>query len=262
MEEFGIIRVKNTSYSRYEELLIRRDNLLKEAFIWQREYVAEFGDLILKVFEKKLDCIRKKKTIEFCQRALNYGKAVDQELLQAFLAEEMAAFQAQLDAMIDDNNAAKMRETVSEMDLLKIKKIYHKLVKMIHPDINPLTNETPALLELWERVQIAYKCNKLPDMEEAEVLVVAALEQLGIGNMEIEIPDIEDKIAEVEAEILKIRETEPYTYQYLLNDAEAVEEKKKSLEEELISFEEYGQQLDEILEGIMASGVKIKWDMN
>ena len=60
-----IIRVKNSAYSRYEELLLRRDELRKEAFQLERQYVRTFGDLILQVFEKKIECIRKNKTIEF-----------------------------------------------------------------------------------------------------------------------------------------------------------------------------------------------------
>ena len=70
-----IIRGKSTSYARYEELITRRDSLKKEAFQYHRAYIREFGDLILKVFRKKIECIQKKKTIEYCQAALNHGKA-------------------------------------------------------------------------------------------------------------------------------------------------------------------------------------------
>lgn len=257
-----IIKVKNTSYARYEELLMQRDNLKKEAFIMQRNYVAEFGDLILKVFEKKLECIRKKKTIEFAQAAANHGKTVDTDELQAYLQQEMAAFQEQLDAMIDDTKSAKERETITEHDLLKIKRVYHKLVKLIHPDINPMTNENEDLSDLWQRVQIAYNCNDLKDIEELELLVTTALEKMGVGTMEIEIPDIEDKIAEIEAEILRIRETDPYMYKFLLEDPDAVAEKNKSLNEELKSYEDYLAQLDEILNGLLKNGVTFTWRMN
>ena len=80
-----MIRGENTSYARYEELITRRDNLRKEAFQYHRVYVREFGDLILEVFRKKIECIQKKKTIEYCQAALNHGKAVDQKRTQWLL---------------------------------------------------------------------------------------------------------------------------------------------------------------------------------
>lgn len=257
-----IIKVKNASYALYEEMLMRRDNLKKEAFLCQRNYVAEFGDLILEVFKKKVECIRKKKTIEYCQRSINHGKLIDQDELQMFLQKEMEEFQKQLDYMIEDTAAAKERDNITELDLLKIKKIYHKLVKLIHPDINPMTSETKELAELWEKVQVAYRCNDLKGMQESEVLVTTVLEQLGVGEIEVEIPKIDEKIAELEAEITKIRETDPYMYKYLLEDSEAVKAKKDSLSEELKSYEDYTKQLDEVINGLMANGVTFKWRMN
>ena len=47
----AIIKVRNASYARYEELLTRRDEVRKEAFQIEREYTREFGDLILEVFQ-------------------------------------------------------------------------------------------------------------------------------------------------------------------------------------------------------------------
>ena len=78
----------------------------------------------------------------------------------------------------------------------------------------------------------------------------------------IEIPDIEEKISELEQEIQRIMETDPYQYKFLLGDKEAVEEKKRSLEEELKQYQDYGEQLDGILNSLMMSGVTITWEMN
>lgn len=57
-------------------------------------------------------------------------------------------------------------------------------------------------------------------------------------------------------------ETDPYQYKFLLGDKEAVEEKKRSLEEELKQYQDYGEQLDGILNSLMMSGVTITWEMN
>ncbi len=80
----GLINVKGGVYKEYEALIQKRDELKKEAFCYQREYTREFGDLIVKTFEKKIECIRKKKMIEYCQMAKNHGLPVDQEELQKY----------------------------------------------------------------------------------------------------------------------------------------------------------------------------------
>ena len=58
-----IIKVKNAALSKYEELLLRRDNLRKQAENYNLAYIREFGDLIEEEFRIKIECIRKKKEI-------------------------------------------------------------------------------------------------------------------------------------------------------------------------------------------------------
>ena len=243
-----LIRVKNASYARYEELLMQRDAVKKEAFQHDREYVRVFGDLILQVFRKKMECICKKKTIEYCRVFLNRGEAVDPAALQAYLRKEMEEYQNQLDDMIKINDAAKNTQQITQKDLLMIKRIYHRLVKQIHPDINPLTNTNEELRDLWQRLVAAYNCNDLKEMEETEVLINAVLEKLNKGTMEIEIPDIDEKIAELEKEISRIKSEDPYQYKYLLMDPDMVEEKKEALRNELKAYEEYSEQLQNMLD--------------
>ena len=257
-----VIKIKNSSYTKYEELLLTKESLQKEAFQYERAYVKEFGDLILDVFRKKIECIRKKKTIEYCQAARNHSKIIDKEKLLKYLEKEMSAFQKQLDEMVTDAEAAKKSKTISEVDLLTIKRIYRKLAKVLHPDINPITNKTPALLELWQRVQIAYKCNDKEEMQELELLAHSILKKYGVDTIEISIPDIDEKILKIEDEIMTIRETDPYLYKDILNDKKAVNEKKSDLKMELESYEDYSSQLDEILNGLVENGVSFVWQMN
>jgi uncharacterized membrane protein len=61
---------------------------------------------------------------------------------------------------------------------------------------------------------------------------------------------------------MEIMETDPYQYKFLLDDSEAVESKKENLKTELKTYEDYSKQLDEVLEGLLGSGVKITWQMN
>ena len=71
-------------------------------------------------------------------------------------------------------------------------------------------------------------------MEETEVAINSYLEQLDLGTMDIEIPDIEEKIEELEDEIRDIKSKNPYLYKYILTDEKSVQEKKDSLTAELM----------------------------
>ena len=52
-----ILQLIDDSYDRYEELLIRKDVLRKEAVQYEYEYVKEFGDLISDAFKAKLEAM-------------------------------------------------------------------------------------------------------------------------------------------------------------------------------------------------------------
>lgn len=258
----AIIKVKNSSYARYEELLLKRDDVKKKAFQYGMEYNRTFGELILKVFEKKVEGIRKKKTLEYCQTFKNHGKNVDMAGLQTYLERQLAEYEKRLKDMVEENEAAKSTGTVTEAELLQIKRIYRRMVKKIHPDINPLTNTNEELKSLWQRLVIAYECNELKELKETEVLINTLMAKLDMGVMEIEIPDIEVKIAELEEEIERIMNTDPYQYRYLLEDEAAVAEKKKALEEELREYEEYSNRLEEMLNSVLGYGMTFTFRMN
>ncbi|MBE5845043.1 MAG: J domain-containing protein [Butyrivibrio sp.] len=257
-----IIKGQNTSYTRYEELINRRDDLRKKAFQYQAAYVSIFGDLIIELFRKKIECIRKKKTIEYCQASLNHGKTVEQEKLQEYLEQEMADFNKQLDNMVKEHKASLASTVLTEIELSEIKRIYHRLVKMIHPDMNPSVAKSEELMDLWNRVVVCYDCNDLTGLQELEVLVTKAVSAASLEEADIMIPNIEEKISDIEKQIRTIMETDPYQYKFLLDDKELVEKKRQELRCELKEYEEYSNQLDEVLEGIIGSGVKITWQMS
>ncbi len=257
-----MIRIDDSAYARYEALLVKRDAVRKSAFQYEQEYIREFGELILAVFEKKIECIRKKKTVEYCQYFINRGKAVDQATLQEYLKAELEEYEAQLAGMMQDLENARKSTKITEAELLKIKRIYHRLVKKIHPDINPETERCGELNALWHRLVIAYDCNDLKEMEETEVLINALLEKLEIDTARIVIPDIREKTAELEREIEQIKSKDPYRYKDILESDEAVTQKKAELKAELQEYADYSDQLEEMLKGYLKGRMKITWRMN
>ncbi len=262
MNEHGMVKIKNTGYDRYEELLWERDALRKEAFLWKNEYTRIFGELMLQLFEKKIACIRKKKTIAFCQASVNRGEFIDRRALQALVNREMEEYNQRLRQMMREKDIADSAQNISRSALQKIKKRYYKLARLIHPDINPKTEEVPELKQLWQMVVIAYRTNSLQELEEAEVLIQRALEKRNLQQTELEIPDLVQKMEAVREEILAIKETTPYQYRYLLEDEQAVQQRKEELIKEQQEYEAYDKELEGIMDGLMTRGVRVTWHSN
>ena len=141
-----IIKVKNAAYARYEEALLRRDNLRKEATSYHYEYIRVFGHLITESFRLKVECIRKKKMITYCQKQVNMGKKISAGAMADFIEKEMADYQRELEDLIKGVKAAGEAEKISGLEARKIKDIYYKLVKLIHPDMHPELAEDAQVL--------------------------------------------------------------------------------------------------------------------
>lgn len=261
-----LIPTNNTDsakYDRYEELLLARDRLRKEAHGLQMEYMREFGTLITDVFYLKMECIRKKKRIEYCQQAINRGDDVNADELDAYLAEQMRGYEEQLTRLTRERDQAVQMGCVDLQTLTEIKRLYRRLAKQLHPDINPRTNDIPVLRDLWQDVVEAYNANDLTALQEANVLVQRALEQLALGHLDVEIPDIDQRIQRITDEMLEIKTTNPYLYKRLLEDGAAVIRRRQELQDELAEYQRYRTELDGIMNQLItAGGLTFTWEMN
>lgn len=249
-----LIKSADSKYDEYEALLLERDQVNKEAGQIWTVYLQTFGRLITENYEEKLECVKCKKTIAYCQNALNRGGAVDPKAMQEYLDREMAGYNDNLKKMIEDSRRADEAGLSSAYEVRRAKELYRRLAKLIHPDLNPATDKSEELQELWQRILSAYGKNSVKELTELEVLVRKVLKESGIGSTKVEIPDIADKIEEIKKEIEEIRRTEPYSLKYLVEDEEAAQKKKDEIAKETEEYKKYRKELTEIIVGMMASG--------
>ena len=136
----------------------------------------------------------------------------------------------------------------------EIKRLYRKIVKLLHPDVHP--NPTEREKELLNRANDA---NARGDLEEMRAIWE---EVSGMHVKEEEFTDAPDDIArmkelvetlkkrcrELEQEIRHIKSQYPYTMKAFLDDEAAVEEKRKSLKEQIDQTREMDRKLAEYIE--------------
>ena len=247
-----IIKTKQALMDQYEEVLFRKERILKEGDLYHAEYLRVFGDLKVKVFQQKIICIKKKKQIAYCQALVNKGLSINRLEMDDFIDGVMKEYEENLASLIENVEASKSGGSVSEYEYAKIKKLYRKLAKMIHPDIRPDLWVDEQIKEYWNRIEVAYRYNQLKDLEELHDAVQIYLAKLGSGGEgEYEIPNIMEKIKEMEEEIEELIHSNPYQYKFLLEDPEAKEDHKKELEAEYKNYLEYEKELDEVLKSFM-----------
>ena len=115
-----IVHIAAGDYPKYESLLLQRDQLKKEALLYRRAYIHKFGELINQVFEKKIECIRIKKSIAFCLLAKNQGKKPDIAAMNEYVEQQMTEYRQQLRDMVSEFNSTKNDKPVSALDAKEI----------------------------------------------------------------------------------------------------------------------------------------------
>ena len=258
-----IIDEKKARYDEYAELLVKRDQFFKDAGSYMTAYTIEFGDQICENFKLKIECIKLKKTISYIRRRLNRGLKVEPAKMQEEIEQEMKLYNDQLGEMLKDNENAKKAENVGQFRVNRAKKIYRRLAKLIHPDINKLTMKDPVLKELWMKVTEAYHHSDVDALDDLEVMVRLALEDKGGEDNRPDIPNIEERIERVERQINDIITTEPYTYKALLESEEKTAAYKEQLQAEHNEYADYIKTLVRAIEDMLREGgVKLIWKMN
>lgn len=258
-----VIKNDDRRVEEYEELLLKRDRLYRESGSYMTAYTQEFGDMVTANFELKVECIKKKKTINYCRRRMNRGLAIDTARMQAEVEQEMTLYNAQLKEMLEDNDRAKKAGTLSEYSLNRAKKIYRRLSKLLHPDINKRTSEDESLRELWDKIAEAYQRTDVDALDDLEVLVRRAMDSLGEESFELNLDDLDERIERVENQINEILTTEPYTYGGLLKDEEKKQAHKEQLQAEHDDYEQYLESLTKAIEDMLHDGgVTFVWKMD
>lgn len=236
-----VIRIKSISYKRYEELLLKKERLLKEAKKYDFDYNQIFGTLNKEINSLKNECVKKRKIVSYCKSALSMGLQIKKKDLDEFVDKAMKEYEETLASLFDDDKV-NIDEPVSDKDL---KRVYRKLAKLIHPDMNAELKDDLIVQDLWNRACIAYNCSNMKDLQELEVLTNKYLFSITNNKLEdIEIVNIEEKIFNLYKEIEKIKNSYPYQYKYVLIDDDHITVKKDELEKELKDYKRYSEDLD------------------
>lgn len=225
----------------YKNLVFKREKLQKDARKYFIAYIREFGELIEKEYSLKIECIKLKKTIAYCQARQNRGDAIFCDELNAYIESVMKDYYDELQTIVSVRNAP--AEKVAEIDYYKLKKIYRRLASMLHPDLHPALFEHEEVFALWERISQAYKSNDYDELQKLEVIAVDMVKRYEQEDLAISVENIQTKIVLLKAEIDEIICTDPYRYNELLHDDDAVAEKKTDLQSSIDEYEDYLSEL-------------------
>ncbi len=107
-------------------------------------YILKLGSLEYKAYEAQCTFLRLKRKFELIQAKINRQEKIIISSIESTLDEEFAEYQKKLDEQINKMNEAIKRSksrALTAGESKELKKLYRKIVKSLHPDMNPNTSE-------------------------------------------------------------------------------------------------------------------------
>ena len=226
----------------------------------EAEYMLKLGGLEYKAYEAQCNVLRLKRQLELMQARLNRQESIVMAVIETILNTEFAEYQKKLDEQMGKMNEAIERsnaDVLSEEETKELKKLYRKIVKALHPDMNP--NITEAQRQLFDNAVMAYKNGNLDALRAIAGMIGDA--DLQVNQTDAKARLLEEKksleklLENVREEIQTIKSEYPYTMKELLADDEKVEARKRELELIISKYEEiagvYKARIDELMKKVV-----------
>ena len=238
-------------------LLLERDEL---QFVIckniETEYMLKLGSIEYKAYEAQCAALRLKRKIDLIQAKKNRQEKIIISAIEETLDEEFAEYQKQLDEQIDKVNAAIKRskaEVLSDEENKELKKLYRKIAKALHPDINPDVSE--AQVQLFDNAVSAYKSGDLGTLRIISEMVgnnpLPEQHKDAMTQLVEERERLEGLLESIRESIENIKSEYPYTMKDILEDTKKTEQKKQELENVIEQYNElisiYKAKIEEML---------------
>ncbi len=238
-------------------LLLERDEL---QFVIckniETEYMLNLGSIEYKAYEVQCAALRLKRKIELIQAKKNRQEKVIISAIEEVLDNEFAEYQKQLDEQINKMNDALKRskaDVLTDEENKELKKLYRKIVKALHPDINPDASEVQV--QLFDNAVSAYKSGDLGTLRIIGEMVgnnpLSEQHKDAMTQLVEERERLQGLLKSIRESIDNIKSEYPYTMKDILEDTEKTEQKKQELENILEQYNElisiYKSRIEEML---------------
>lgn len=210
--------------ARISELLCMRDQMLfVECKNIEMEYMLALGDLEYKAYELNCHMLRLKRKAELIQACKNRQEKIILSEIENILDTEFADYQAHLDEQLHKMNRAMERsrgEWLSEDELQEARKLYHDIVKALHPDLHPELG--PEKLELFHNAVSAYERGDIKSLRLISVMVRGSdtvdQEKDKTAVLTRERDRLKELVSEIKEQIEKITNEYPYTVRPIIRE--------------------------------------------
>lgn len=237
--------LKESYKSVIARLLTQKEQLLSvEEPNLNAAYLTSIGSLQYDLFVIKTDIAKLKLETNLIRGYINQNKAIEFKQIEKELKSATTAYQKELEAKAEELKRAREwmnLSPLSDFENAELKRLYHLIVKQLHPDLHPDLSENERTLFFK-----AQRCYKLGDLEGMR-MAFAQLDQHEISsscfeNLADEVHYLKKTMDKLSQEIEHINQRFPFTQREFLKNSTAIAEKQAELK---AAIEQAGKERNE-----------------
>lgn len=203
-------------------------------------YQEKIGAWELRRLEAQTAARRARRKVELARAALNRGAVPDWAEIENVLEGEFLRWQQVVREAAARLAAAGryLANLLGPEEDRELKRLYHALVKALHPDLHPERGDASS--DLWHRGQEAYARRDLGALRALILLAADRDEPMPdeAGSLRRDCEVLALQIAAVERRIREIEQAPPFTWRSQLDDDAWIAERRAALDSEIGEFEQ------------------------
>ena len=222
----------------------------------EAEYMTKIGALEYKVYEFECKLWRIRRKIELIQAKLNRQEVVILPLIEKMLDEEFREYEERLTEylqMVTEALWVANLDCLSPPEIEEIKTLYRRIMKSLHPDLNPNQSEEHQILFL--QAVKAYSESDLHTLQTIDLLITSISEPTSddsdLEQMEKQKVELTNRLEKLLAMIENIKNSFPYNTRELLQDEKRLSNRQHTLNVTLQEFAELYKQYENQLETML-----------
>lgn len=215
-----------------KKLLIRKMKLKKQYDELLNAYLKTFGKSILELYFSQIEYLKLKKTIDIFQIKIARNEAIDLEEIDAKVMESMLYFSHDYLKIMNETDLALYQRGTSIENKTACQNIFEKIIESIHPELHPEHKGIRRFEQLYEQAVVAYLDNALDELQDLNDIINSVLRSYSTSEIVFKTYDWNGLIKKTKSEIDNIKNTDVYTFRFILEDPEMI----SSINNQLLSF--------------------------
>lgn len=247
-EQFAAMETK------FLETLMARDHLLfHEAELLKAEYMEKVGLLEYKLYEFQITFQRLKRKLELIRQKLSCQEKVNMQAIEYKLDAEYAEYEEKIAVRLAEiTELMNISGTLAEDDSKELKSLYKKLVKRLHPDLNPGQSDEEYVL--FQKAVYAYQHSDARTLRRIDMLTdkISKESSNKYEMKKLRYKSLQKACEDMEREMTEIRQRFPFDKAAFLNDKQAVKLRQSELQASLEEYKEKYAELEQKLKEVLA----------